>query len=278
MKLSYLLPVLALLAACQSTPGTPVAANAAPDARAAGELVGPDEGAQKKKAVDSRLLVGVEALRQRDAERARRHITRALEIDDTSPEAHNAMALYYRFEGDDKREEEHYRKAIRYNPRYSQARNNYAALLYRQGRYADAIEQLERAADDTTYDQRQMVFLNLGRSYARAGDADKAIAALQRSLRLDTSQPDALIELAEVYVGQGKYPEARDYYNAWLGRSRQTARSLWLGIRLEQAGGGDKLASYEFQLEQMYRTSPEYQAWRAWKTAGGSLPAGEGKR
>lgn len=260
--------LLAWLAGCSSSaPVGGAAQGAAPAPQ--GELVGPDEEAQKRKAIATRLQVGIEALRARDPERARRHITRALEIDDTSAEAHNAMGLYYRYEGDDKREEEHYRKAIRYNGDYSQARNNYAVFLYRLGRYKDAIEQLEKAANDTNYDQRQLVFLNLGRSYARVGDNDKAVAALQRSLRLDTTQPDTFLELADVLYAQGKIQDAMAYYNGFTGLARQTARSLWLGIRIENAlGNTGKVASYEFQMEQMFGRTPEFQAWRAWKDAG----------
>lgn len=266
------------LQACSSNPsqaGTPATAAAPNDGKPLAELVGPDEQVQKQKAIQTRLSVGMEALRAKDPDRARRHITRALEIDPSSAEAHNAMALYYRYEGDDKHEEEHYKKAIRYNSGYSQARNNYAVLLYKLGRYKEAIDQLEKAANDTTYEQRQMVFLNLGRSYARVGDNEKAASALQRSLRLDTTQPDVFIELADVLFAQGKTQDAQSYFNAYTSRTRQTARSLWLGIRIESAlGGTDKVANYEFQLAQMFANSSEYAAWRAWKgAAAGSVAA-----
>lgn len=269
--------LLALASCSSSTPVGGGGSQSGAEGKPAGELVGPDEEAQKRKAIASRLQVGIEALKARDPERARRHITRALEIDDTSAEAHNAMALYYQYEGDDKREEEHYRKAIRYNSSYSQARNNYAALLYRLGRYKDAIEHLEKAADDTNYDQRQLVFLNLGRCYMKAGELEKAVSALQRSLRLDTTQADTFLELADALFVQGKVKDAAFYYAGYISRARQTARSLWLGIRLEHAQGNvDKVNSYAFQLEQMYRNAPEYQAWRAWKDAGSpAQPAAE---
>jgi type IV pilus assembly protein PilF len=259
------------LAGCSSSQpvGGTSSAGSPANAQPQGELVGPDESEQKRKAVSSRLQVGLEALKARDPDRARRHITRALEIDPSSAEAHNAMALYYRYEGDPKREEEHYRRAIRANGNFSQARNNYAVLLFRQGRYDDAIDQLERAAEDTTYDQRQLVFLNLGRSYAKDGQPEKALSALQRSLRLDTTQADTFLEIADVLTGQQKAQEAQTYFNGFVARSRHTARSLWLGIRIEQAmGSADKVSNYEFQLEQMFRGTPEYQSWLAWKNAG----------
>lgn len=259
---------LSLLAGCASRSPEEEA-----KAKAAAPLVGDTEEQQKQKALDTRIAAGIEALKAGDPERARRHIHRALEIDEDSAAAQNAMALYYRYEGDDKREEQHYRKALRADSKYSQARNNYASLLYRQGRYDEAIDQLEAAAEDPTYDQRQMVFLNLGRSYARAGEYDKAVKALQRSLRLDSTQPEAKLEMADVLYAQGKYAEARNYYVAYTGQVRQNARSLWLGIRIEhELGGTEKVGGYEMQLGNMFPNSPEYKAWKAWKT-GGSQPA-----
>ncbi len=262
---------LVLLAGCSSS-GEVV------DRKLERVTAGLTEEEQQTKAVGARVAAGMEALKARDPERARRHIARALEIDPDSAEAHNAMALYYRFEGDVKREEDHYRKAIRSNGKFSQARNNFAVLLYRQGRYKDAIEQLEIAADDTNYDQRHMAWLNLGRSYAAVQQYDKAINAFQRSLRLDSTQPDGLLELADAYLAQGQYGDARTYHAAYAARTRQNARSLWIGIRIEKAlGGEDKLASYEFQLAKMYRDSPEYAAWQAWKGNGSPMPAAASK-
>lgn len=253
--------VCPLLVACSSRPPTDV-----PERKQQRELAPVDEKAQRDKAVATRIGAGMESLKANDAERARRHISRALELNPSSAEANNAMALYYRFEGDEKREEEQYRKALRLDSKFSQARNNYAVLLYRQGRYEKAIEQLKTAAEDTNYDQRPVAFLNLGRSYAKIADYDKAVAALQRSLRLDSQQAEPLLELADVYRIQGNYADAHSYLNAYLSRARQSPRSLWVGIRIEQAlGNMNNVSSYELQLDGMFKTSPEYTEWQAWK-------------
>ncbi|MFZ5698893.1 MAG: type IV pilus biogenesis/stability protein PilW [Pseudomonadota bacterium] len=250
-----------LLVACSSRPPTDV-----PERKQQRELAPVDEKAQRDKAVATRIGAGMESLKANDAERARRHISRALELNPSSAEANNAMALYYRLEGDEKREEEQYRKALRLDSKFSQARNNYAVLLYRQGRYEKAIEQLKAAAEDTNYDQRPVAFLNLGRSYAKIADYDKAVAALQRSLRLDSQQAEPLLELADVYRIQGNYADAHSYLNAYLSRARQSPRSLWVGIRIEQAlGNMNNVSSYELQLDGMFKTSPEYTEWQAWK-------------
>lgn len=228
---------------------------------------------QKARSVQTHISAGIEALKQRDPERSRRHISRALELEPKSPEANNAMALLYHYEGDDAREEEYYKRAIRSDGNFSQARNNYASFLYRQGRYAEAIKHLEFATEDTAYDQRGMAFLNLGRCYAKIGELDKAEAALQRAQRLERQRSEILVEMADVALAQKKYAEAEKYLAAFQEQNRNTSRSLWVGIRLAAATGySDRQASYEFQLAKLFRESQEYSEWQAWR-AGTAAPA-----
>lgn len=231
---------------------------------------------QQEKALSARIAAGIESIRMGDPERARRHLSKALEIAPKSGEAHNAMALLYAYERDDKREEEHYRKALRHNPKFSQARNNYAVLLFRQGRYPEAVRQLEKATEDTTYDQRSIAYLNLGRSYAKVGDLEKAAGALDRSLRLDSNQVEVFLELADVAFQRGRLAEAQQYMELFGARARQTSRSLWLGIRLGQAlGNAELVAGYEMQLDSLFKGTPEHAQWLAWREAGRPLAGGQ---
>lgn len=233
---------------------------------------------QQEKALSARIAVGIESIRMGDPERARRHLSKALEIAPKSGEAHNAMALLYAYERDDEREEEHYRKALRYNPGFSQGRNNYAVLLFRQGRYNEAIKQLEKATADTSYDQRSIAFLNLGRSYAKTGDLEGAAGALDRSLRLDSNQVDVFLELADVAFQRGQLPESQRYLELFGARAKQTPRSLWLGIRLGQALGNTELVGgYEMQLDSLFKGTPEHTQWLAWREAGRPVGRGQGQ-
>lgn len=237
-------------------------------AKGGGEVRSPQE---QERALADRIAVGLEALAKGEPERARRHLSRALELAPKSGKAHAAMAALYRYEMDDEREEAHYRKALRYEPGFSRARNNYAILLYRQGRYRDAIRQLEKATNDTSYDQRSIAFLNLGRCYVKIGEFDKAQAALERSVRLDSSQVDVFLELADLNFRMGRRDIALHYLQGYESRGRHTPQSLWLGIRLAHlAGKQEILSGYELQLESLFKESPEHAEWKAWRDAGRS--------
>lgn len=126
-------------------------------------------------AVQHRVAAGMEYLQLGKPVEARQHLSRAIMLDDHSAAAHNAMALLYKYEGDQQREEFHYRKALRADKGYAPARNNYGILLYLRGDYRGAAREFERVANDSTYSGRGPAFENLGRSYLALGQKAKAM-------------------------------------------------------------------------------------------------------
>lgn len=81
--------------------------------------------------------------------------------------------------------------------------------LFRQGRFTEAAERLERAVRETP-DFDQAWFL-LGLSYKALGQASLAETALLRVTALNARHHQAWIMLAEIATSQGLYTKARDY-------------------------------------------------------------------
>ena len=221
-------------------------------------------------AVSRRVAAGFEYLQMGQPTEARRHISRALESEPRSPEAHNAMALLYNYEGDRGRAEEHFRKAIRYNKNYSVARNNYGALLLSQRKYKDALEQFSIAADDPAYDNRAIAFENKGRALMAMERYDEALDAFNTTLRLNSKLAPPLLEMAWIYFIKQEFRSAQRAYEAYEASVEpQPARGLWLGIQLASKQKSlDKLASYELALDKLYPNSPEHRQWRNWVEGG----------
>lgn len=221
-------------------------------------------------AVSRRIAAGFEYLQMGQPSEARRHISRALESDPRSPAAHNAMALLYNYEGDSERAEMHFRKAIRYDRGYSLARNNYGALLLSQRKYKDALEQFSAAGDDPSYDSRAIAFENKGRALMALERYDEALDAFNTTLRLNSSLPQPLLEMAWIYFIKQDFRSAQRAYDAYEnGIDVQAARGLWLGIQLAaKSQSMDKLASYELALSKLYPNSPEHREWRNWVDGG----------
>ena len=218
-------------------------------------------------AVATRVAAGMKYLQMGDPSEARRHLSRALSLNDDSAQAHNAMALLYNYERDPEQEEYHYKKALSANRHYSPALNNYGTLLFSQGRYSEALKRFRRAADDPNYEGRASAFCNLGATYKALGEPDQARAAYIRSLRLNPRANEVLLELARLYYQDDRARIGWDYYRDYERRVRpQSAEALWVGIRLAAAlGKRDQQASYELALQNLYPGSREHRRWQNWR-------------
>lgn len=226
-----------------------------------------DKKLDKEKAVANHVAAGLEYMRQNQPANARRHLIKAVEIDDDSAEAHNALALLYRYERDNEREEEQYKKALKADSKFSAARNNYGTFLARQKDYKGAIKQFSLAAESATNDNRGLAYENKGRVLMAMDKKDEAIDAFSKALRLNPRSSSPALELADLYYDRGDLKSADFYYSNYARLvNPQPARALWLGIRittdLKQV---DRSSSYELALKNLYPESAEYQAWKKWR-------------
>jgi len=198
---------------------------------------------------------------------AKRHVDNALDIDRRSAEAHNIRALIHQREGEDRLARETFERAVSLDPSSSRVRNNYAALLYAQGDFDAAYEQLTRVAADTEYESRPLAFQNLGLAAVASGRREEAIDAFQRALRLNDRLYRSSLQLAELYFEDGEFGQARQHYqqfevSAGFNNVDQTAGSLWLGIRLAWRFGDQETARrYARRLEQEYPGSEQYRLY-----------------
>ena len=192
-------------------------------------------------------------LAQRDWSRARGPLANALELDPRSVETHVLYAVLYENEGEPGIAEQYYQRALKIAPNDSQALNNYGTFLYGQGRYQDALVPLRRLVKDTEYHLRAQAYENLGLTEIRLGNFDEAKAAFVRSLELNFAQSRSSLELADLHYAEGDFTTAQEYYVGYLNLSRQTARSLCLGMKLGAvAGDDDQIASYGMQLRNLH--------------------------
>lgn len=212
--------------------------------------------------IETSVSAAIQYMREGETDDAFRHLNRALEADKKDSSVHNALALLYRMTGDTKLEERHFKLAIRYNPDSSQARNNYATFLYREGRFKDALKQLKKASKDPSYSQRELALVNMGLCYLKLDKPERAIKAFERAIQLKDELPKAHYELAMLHNAEGRLQKANEHLEGFGRYARHTPKSLWLGIRLQRVlGDKDALASYELALRNLYPDSPEYRLY-----------------
>ena len=196
--------------------------------------------------------------------RAKENLTTALELDPDSAQAHNAFGLLFQLEGENGLAEMHFKKTVSLEPGFAAGRNNYGAFLYARGRYAEAIEQLVAASENQLYQRRSQVFENLGVCYVHLGDIEAAEAAFIRSLQLNSGQRRALIELGEIRFDQQNYVAARDFYIRHTRIAQQSARSLWLCIRVSRVfDAEDQEASCSLALRNVFPGTPEFEDYQS---------------
>ncbi len=133
-------------------------------------------------------------------------LKRALEIDDTVPEAHyvQAVAAWY-FYWNWAQAEAEFKRALELNPNLEEARYEYAWFLSTMGRLAEAVAEAERAVSGDPLSAAAN--LALGSVYQCAGRLDEALAQLRKTIELEPYDPRCYEFLGVVYRSLGLYDE-----------------------------------------------------------------------
>lgn len=223
---------------------------------------------KKAEALDTYVKLGLGYLRDGNRDGARLHLQKALETDSRSGGAHNGMALLYQMEKEDELAEQHFKKALQYEPDLTSARNNYAVFLMRHDRYQESYEHLQRAATDLNYQRRSRVHLTLGQAAKRLGREDEAMEAWEKAINLNPKMAPAHLELAGEYLNRGQLALAKQHLDRYDELAGPRAEALWLGIRLAAAfENNDGVASKALALKKMFPYSQEYLDYKAWARA-----------
>ena len=215
-------------------------------------------------AVERYVQLGLEYIKRDDLHRARKHLTRALEINPDDASANAAFGLIAHQEGDLKTAEASFKKAIVADGAYTRGRTYYGAFLFSEKRYEEALEQFKVAAEDTSYIGRSQIFTNIALCNVKLEKYDDALNAYQKTLRLDRANGRALSGITELLIQENDFKRAQQYYNQLVRLIRQqglqhSAQSLWQGIRIADFFKSDSQeASLIRLLEKNYPDSIEY--------------------
>jgi Tfp pilus assembly protein PilF len=111
-------------------------------------------------------------------------LLKAEQLDPKNPQILNNLGLVFYLRGRVKQAEEKFRKAIKYESRFSDAKNNLARALMDQQKYPEAIKLLEEVEADLTYGAPERICSNLGMAYFEQGNFKKAEGYLSRSIEI----------------------------------------------------------------------------------------------
>lgn len=220
----------------------------------------PDLDKQLKAHID----LGVGYVQNGQFARAKENLSKALAIDPNSADAHNTFGYLFQLEGEYALAEKHYKQALAADPLLTRARMTYGAFLYGQDRYQEAEKEFVIASEDRLYQMRAQVFEYLGMTHNKLNEPREAEQAFIRATQLNPSQGRALLELAEIRFEQRNYTESQNYYKKSKRVQAQSARSLWLCIRLARVfSNDDQEASCSLTLRNVFPASEEYKLYQS---------------
>jgi serine/threonine-protein kinase len=137
---------------------------------------------------------------------------RAIELDDSSPEGHAALAMLLCYDFKFREAEAEFKRAIELDPNYATAHHWYGnTLLTTLGRFDDAIKEGKRAIE---LDPLSLIInADLGSTLMLARRYDEAIAQLRATLTLDGNFAYAHVMLGAVLFLKGDVDAAIAEYN-----------------------------------------------------------------
>jgi tetratricopeptide (TPR) repeat protein len=139
--------------------------------------------------------------------KAKAAATKALELDETSAEAHTSLALIKdRYEWDWPGAEREFKRAIELNPNYATAHHWYSNYLEDMGRHDEAIAEIKRAQQ---LDPLSLIInAVVGLRFRSARRYDEAVEQLRKTLEMDPNFAMAHFLLGGAYKEKGQYESA----------------------------------------------------------------------
>ncbi|MGB0513397.1 MAG: tetratricopeptide repeat protein, partial [Wenzhouxiangellaceae bacterium] len=143
--------------------------------------------------------------------------------------AHMALGIVNQSINRNEKALEHLKTAVRLAPEDGAAHNTYAVLLCRVGRYAEADRHFQAALEDPFYQTPEVVLANAGSCARRAGETEQAEQYLRLALEFNPRLPEALFNLAELSLRQGRALPARGFLQRLESGESISALEAWIG-------------------------------------------------
>ncbi len=168
----------------------------------------PQPHADRHRLATIHYQLGVDALQKGILPRAFAELMEANKLEPNRPDVLDALALAWWARGDFQKAEFYFKKALRHGAGAA-AHTNYAGLLNRLGRYAEAEREARRAIADPRYPNQHLALLNLGDALFGQKRYEEALAAYREAASFAPGDPRPKIREARVLAATGKRHFAR---------------------------------------------------------------------
>jgi len=181
----------------------------------------------------SAMVVSERVPPQEGFPKAEADVRKALELDDSLPEAHNSMAAIYFFDKWDwQRADAESRRAIELNPNYAEARYIHAYILLAMNRDADALEEQKRSTEIDPFERTEA----LGWMYNALRQYDAAINDFQLRVQAQPTNVFLYFGLSKAYWLKGMWKESEDELEKALSGSGNVKLADAYHVAFERGG------------------------------------------
>ncbi len=216
-----------------------------------------DEPESRKRAVN-RLRLAVLYFTDGKLTIALDEVKQAIAADPNWFEGYNMRGLIYMRLSDFPAASASFQKALSLNSSSAEVKHNYAVLLCKNGRSAEAIKLFSSAIDTPGYGRRSNSQVEQGLCQLSAGLKQEAEASFLRSYEIDAGNPVSGYNLALLMFQRADYVKAQFYVRRINNSESATAETLWLGIKTERrVGNRDAVTQLGGQLKKRFPHSAE---------------------
>lgn len=218
--------------------------------------ISPQERAQD--VAEANLRLGIAYMQNGQLDKALEKLERAKLAKPDYAQIYNAFGLLYRKMGQSDVAEENFKRALKLDPGNSHVLNNYGLLLCQDKHYAEAEDVFLESANNPLYQTPEIALTNAGTCAMENGDIAKAETYFLSALNKNTNIAPALIQMTEITYDKGDYYAARKYLQRYTSINGHTAKSLLLGVQIEQKlGNKDSASSYALLLRNKFPDTEE---------------------
>lgn len=174
--------------------------------------------------------------------------------------AYHLMGLVYMAIDDANAAREHFLRALEIAPNDPEFNNSFGWFQCVNGSVQDGLARLASSARNPYYRTPTRPYTNAGLCHLRQNNDTAAEAEFRRALQADPANRQAMYQLAGIAYRRGAYNVASALLVDLHQQGEPTPQSVWLGLRTaRRMGNRDAEASYAAQLRGRFADSPEYQ-------------------
>ncbi len=207
---------------------------------------------------ESNLNLGIAYLKRGEYEKSLTKLQKAQTADPGYPPIYNTLGVLYQQLGDKVTAEKYFRQALSLNSSDASTLNNYGQFLCQEARYDEAEENFLKATQNPLYATPEIAHSNAGTCAMIQNRLDAAETHFRNALEINPRVAVALIQMSQISYETANYLSARAYLQRYLEIGSHTAKSLWLGIRIErELGDKNTLSSYILLLKNKFPDSKQ---------------------